>query len=179
MPRRLPDEIPTKRLLLRRPLSEDAETIFSAYAQDPEVCKYMIWPPHKAIEVTHRFIAACGEAWEIGTRLPYVLADATSNKAVGMLEARVQPTTVDLGYVLARTHWGRGLMPEAIDALARACLSCPDFFRVQATCDVENTASARALEKSAFVREGRLERHTVHPNLSPEPRACFMYARCR
>ncbi|MCG2592746.1 GNAT family N-acetyltransferase [Ramlibacter sp. XY19] len=52
-------------------------------------------------------------------------------------------------------------------------------FRVHAACDVENRPSQRALEKAGFMREGRLERFTVHPNISPEPRACYMYARCR
>ncbi len=86
---------------------------------------------------------------------------------------------IDIGYVLAREHWGHGLVPEAIRAMADAVLARAEFFRMQATCDTENAASARALEKSGFVREGRLTRYTVRPNLSPDPRDCFMYARCR
>jgi [ribosomal protein S5]-alanine N-acetyltransferase len=53
------------------------------------------------------------------------------------------------------------------------------FDQDQATCDVENLASQRALEKSGFNREGRLERYNIHPNVAAEPRACFMYAKCR
>jgi RimJ/RimL family protein N-acetyltransferase len=96
-----------------------------------------------------------------------------------MLEARILGTALDIGYVLARSHWGRGYMPEAIQSLTNAALLKPTIFRVQATCDVENIPSQRALEKSGFKREGRLDRHTVHPNISSEPRACFMYAKCR
>ena len=96
-----------------------------------------------------------------------------------MLEARVQGATVDIGYVLARSHWGKGFMPEAIQALAGVALQSSSVFRVQATCDTENIPFQRALEKSGFSREGRLDRYTVHPNISSEPRACFMYAKCR
>jgi [ribosomal protein S5]-alanine N-acetyltransferase len=96
-----------------------------------------------------------------------------------MLEARIQGTTVDIGYVLARFHWGKRFMPEAIQALASTALESPGIFRVQAACDTENIPSKRALEKAGFVREGRLARLTIHPNISPEPRACFMYAKCR
>ena len=96
-----------------------------------------------------------------------------------MLEARMQGTTVDIGYVLAPSHWGKGFMPEAIQALTGVALQKPSVYRVQATCDTENVPSQRALEKSGFRREGRFERYTVHPNISPEPRACFMYAKCR
>lgn len=178
-PRELPDPIKTPRLLLRRPHADDAQALFDAYTQDERVCKYMIWSPHRELAETERFIADCVVAWEAGNRLAYVLADAGSDRAIGMLEARVQGSTVDIGYVLAPALWGRGLMPEAIQALAGAALAQPQFFRVQATCDVTNIASARTLEKAGFAGEGRLERHTVHPNLSPEPRACFIYARVR
>ena len=96
-----------------------------------------------------------------------------------MLEARMLGTTVDIGYVLARTRWGNGFMPEAVQSLTAAALGDPRIFRVQATCDTENIPSQRVLEKSGFAREGRLERYTVHPSVSTEPRACFMYAKCR
>jgi [ribosomal protein S5]-alanine N-acetyltransferase len=77
-----------------------------------------------------------------------------------------------------------GLLPRQVDT-PRLRLRGPvasdaaHIYRVHAACDVENIASQRALEKASFVREGRLERFTVHPNISPEPRPCFMYAKCR
>jgi len=177
--RALPDSISTPRLLLRRPRATDAQPVFDAYAQDARVCRSMVWSPHRELAETERFIAGCMASWEVGDRMAYVLAETGADRAVGMLEARLQGSTIDIGYVLEPALWGRGLMTEAVHALASAALAQPRFFRVQATCDVANTASARTLEKAGFAREGRLERHTVHPNLSPEPRACFMYARVR
>lgn len=175
----LADEINTQRLHLRCPVIADASVIFQSYAQDPEVCRFMVWKPHDSEAVTHEFIASCIDAWKTGVRLPYVITERGSNSAIGMIEARIQDALVDIGYVLARAHWGRGFMPEAIQSLTTTILENPRFFRVQATCDTKNIPSQRALEKSGFNREGRLERHTVHPNISPEPRACFMYAKCR
>lgn len=139
----------------------------------------MIWRPHASEVVTQEFIASCIEAWKSGTRFAYVITKRDSSQAIGMIEARLLGATVDIGYVIAQSHWGEGLMPEAIAAIAADALANPAFFRVQATCDVENIPSQRALEKSGFKREGRLERHTIHPNISPEPRACFMYAKCK
>ncbi len=139
----------------------------------------MVWRPHALESVTQEFIASCVEDWKTGSRLPYVITELHSNVAIGMLEARMQGNTVDIGYVLARSHWGKGFMPEAIQALTGLALQNSNVFRVQATCDTENIPSQRALEKSGFSREGRLERYTVHPNISSEPRACFMYAKCR
>jgi [ribosomal protein S5]-alanine N-acetyltransferase len=176
----LPNELATRRLIIRPPRSADAPQIFDAYTQDVEVARYMIWRPHDDVAQTQAFIDDCVEAFPRGIKRPYVLAMREAPGApVGMLEARVGDHVVDLGYVLARKHWGVGFMPEAIDSLASAVLAMPRFFRVQATCDVENGKSARTLEKAGFVREGRHERFMVHPNISSEPRASYMYARCR
>jgi [ribosomal protein S5]-alanine N-acetyltransferase len=158
---------------------DDASAIFRAYAQDSEVCRYMIWAPHTSEAVTRGFIQACIDAWSAGIRFPYVVTLNNADAAVGMIEARPVGSTVDIGYVLERASWGKCLMPEAIRGLTATALAEPGVFRVQATCDTENVPSQRALEKAGFTREGRLERYTVHPNLSPEPRACFMYATCR
>lgn len=180
MPPQLPNQLETPRLVLRQPCAADARLVFEAYAQDPEVARYMIWRPHVALAETEAFIAGCIEAWSNGARKPYMLAlRDNAQQPIGMLEARMHSHTVDIGYVLTRQHWGQGFMPEAVHALTEAALGLPRFFRVQATCDVENLASARALEKAGFMREARLERYTVHPNISSEPRDCFMYARCR
>lgn len=175
----LPETLTTPRLRLRCPVAADASEIFQSYTQDLKVCRFMIWPPHASESITQAFIASCVEEWKSGNRLAYVITERHSNVAIGMLEARVQRATVDIGYVLAPSHWGKGFMPEAIQALTSAALQNSSVFRVQATCDAENIPSQRALEKSGFSREGRLERYTVHPNISSEPRPCFMYARCR
>jgi ribosomal-protein-alanine N-acetyltransferase len=175
----LPRQIDTPRLRLREPAVSDAGEIFRAYTQDVEVSRFMIWKPHASEAVTREFLAWCVAAWQAGGPLPFVITRSGSDIPIGMIEARPQGATVDIGYVLAREHWGQGLMPEAIRALADAALADPGIFRVQAACDVENIPSQRALEKSGLVREARLERFTVHPNVSPEPRPCFMYARCR
>ena len=177
--RLLPDEINTRRLRLRAPLPADADAIFLSYAQDPLVCRYMVWAPHTSVEITHQFIRECLAGWRAGSPLSYVITDAGSNEVLGMIDARVRPTTVEIGYVLTRSRWGSGLMPEAIEAVASAALASPEVFRVQALCDVDNYASARALEKSGFLREGRLDRYGVHPNVSLEPRSVYMYAQCR
>lgn len=174
----LPPEIQTPRLRLREPRVADASEIFRSYAQDVEVCRYLRWTPHASLATVVPFIAECIEAWQSDTRIPFVITESDSDQAVGMLDARRAGGTVDVGYVLSRRLWGNGLMPEALRALTGLALSDSRIFRVQATCDVANVASRRVLEKSDFRCEGRLERFLVLPNLSNEPRACFMFARC-
>lgn len=45
-------EIETKRLLLRKLRSDDAESIFRNWASDSEVAKYVTWNVHKDINET-------------------------------------------------------------------------------------------------------------------------------
>lgn len=176
----LPSRLETHRLILRAPRRSDAQLIFDAYTQDPDVTRYMVWRPHVQLGETEGFIASCMQSWASGRSRPYVLACRDSEDVpIGMLEARIVNHTIDLGYVLQRASWGTGLMPEAVEALSNAALAVPECFRVQATCDSENRASARVLERSGFVREGQLARHAVLPNLDSEPRTSLLYARWR
>ena len=174
-----PHVIETKRLILRRPEQADAGAIFSAYAQDKDVARFMVWRPHTSLEETHAFIASCLASWDCGAAYPYVLTGKNDGAVIGMLEARPKTHLANIGYVLARAHWGKGLMPEAVQSFTELALSLPLMFRVEASCDVENRASARTLEKAGFMREGLLGRYTIHPNISPEPRDCWLYAKCR
>lgn len=176
----LPESFESTRLQARLPLQSDAAALFAAYTCKPEVSRYMMWKPHLAVGETETFIAGCIAAARDGERFPYILAERQRPQLpIGMLEARPSGHKVDLGYVLAPDFWGRGYMPEAVSALSLRALFEFEFFRVQAFCDIENIPSQRTLEKAGFSREGRHERFIVHPNLSPDPRPCYMYAKCR
>lgn len=139
----------------------------------------MIWQPHEQQSTVREFLEVCVQAWQDGERQPYVITQRDADAPIGMIDARIRLPIVDIGYVLGRTFWGQGLMPEAIEAVTRAALAHQKIFRVQATCDVENRASRRALEKSGFQLEGTLERYMIHPNISADPRDCLIFALCR
>lgn len=174
-----PSSIETSRLALRAPHLSDTEEIFASYTQDADVARYMVWQPHASVETTRDFIAGCVTQWNAGLAFPYIITLKSSGLLIGMLDARPSGHIVNIGYVLARRHWGQGLMVESLKAFTALALRLPGVYRVEATCDVDNLPSARALEKSGFLREGRLARHTVQPNISAEPRDCFIYAACR
>lgn len=100
----------------------------------------------------------------------------SEDEPIGMIELRMQGHRAEIGYVLARSYWGRGYMTEAARAVVYWALSQTGVFRVWAVCDVENVASARVLEKLGMRREGTLSRWIIHPNISEQPRDCYCYA---
>jgi ribosomal-protein-alanine N-acetyltransferase len=73
----------------------------------------------------------------------------------------------DIGYMLARPHWGRGIMQEALPAIIGYGFSALDLHRIEADIHPDNIASARILERLHFRLEGHLrERWFVNGELS-------------
>jgi [ribosomal protein S5]-alanine N-acetyltransferase len=172
----LPESIRTARLHLRKPQLADAESVWSRYAQDPEVSKYLIWKPHRQMEDTQKFIQSRIDHWTAHTSYPWVMTEASTGTVIGMIEAEPNGHMVSIGYVLERPSWGKGVMTEALRAVIAALFHVPSIYRVWATCDLENVASVRVLEKAGMQREGILRQWTIHPNISDRPRDCFCYS---
>ena len=55
--------------------------------------------------------------------------------------------------------------------------SDPRVYRISAICHVDNTRSARVLQRAGLSFEGRLVRHTVFPNIGPEPQDVLLWAK--
>jgi len=171
-----PLRIDTERLTLRKPSMEDAETLFGAYTQDPDVAKYTTWRPHKELPETEDYLRRCLRGWETGDGFTYAIVLKDGGELVGMIDIRPRGFKADTGYVLATRHWGQGYAAEALRALIEWAFSQGKIYRVWAVCDVENKASARVLEKAGMTLEGRLRRNMMHPNVSEEPRDTFCYS---
>jgi ribosomal-protein-alanine N-acetyltransferase len=172
-----PEEFRTARLLLRKPRRDDAPLIFEVYAQDPEVTRYLLWRPHREVGDSYAAIDRFLTRWDTGSEFVWLLF--LDVELVGCIAARNEKDGVSLGYLLARRYWGHGYMTEAVSAVTDWALSNELVSRVWAECDIDNHASARALEKAGFIREGIQKKAAVFPNLSAEPRDCYRYGRNR
>jgi RimJ/RimL family protein N-acetyltransferase len=136
----------------------DADSIFTGYAQDPEVCRYVPWKPHRSIADTETFLRGAVEALAGTVRSPWVITLPPADEAIGMIELRPANPFSTMGYVLRRSAWGQGLTTEGVRAVMAAAFTLPDLWRVSAYCDADNRASARVMEKVGMSLEGRLRR---------------------
>lgn len=172
--------IHTERLTLRPPRMEDAAAIYGSYARDPEVTRYLVWTPHRSLAETEEFLRGVTTVSGGDPNYHWAVTErGGGDTARGMIALRRDGHRADFGYVLARECWGRGYMTEALRAVLGFAFTLPGLYRVWAVCDVENVASARVMEKAGLRFEGVLRRHTVHPNLGPEPRDARCYAMTR
>lgn len=148
----------TERLLLR-PFRAGDHAAVHAYASDPDVVRFMDYGPNTE-EQTAAFLAEAMTP-EPGRWLRAIVrrADDAVLGAVDLHVESAQHRRGELGYVLARAGWGHGYATEAAAVLLAFGLGEGGLHRISATCDPQNTASARVLEKIGMHREGLLHEH--------------------
>ncbi|WP_102143680.1 GNAT family N-acetyltransferase [Mycobacterium hubeiense] len=162
------------RLTLRAPRLDDADALFERIASDPEVTRYLSWTPHPNVDETRRVI---NELFNVGVERTWLI-ELRDGGPVGLCGWRQpQPHAVELGYCLSRQWWGQKVMSEAVMLLLDEAHSDPRVYRAWAVCHVDNTASARLLERCGLAFEGRLVRYGMFPNISTEPQDVMMFAK--
>ena len=83
--------------------------------------------------------------------------------AVGHYRAHPVLESVDVWYLLGRPELrGRGIGSEAVGLLVGHLFATETVERVGATCDIENVASAKLLERLGFRREGTMVATLFH-----------------
>ena len=168
--------IPTERLLLREFCADDEEDIH-AYASDPEVVRLMIWGPNTPA-MTKMYLAGALKEQDEWPRASVSLAIElkSDRRVLGSIGLRIKDEknrTADLGYVLARAHWGQGYMAEAGRAVLDAAFRQVGLHRVWATCDPRNRASYRVMEKLGMRREAHFRKDVMEKG---EWRDSYLYA---
>ena len=174
-----PDRFETRQLILRRPRLSDADDMFDHYASDSEVTRYLTWRPYRDRSEVRPFLQSRLARWDSGEAFSWTITRPTEDRVIGMIGCRVRDYAADIGYVVSRSYWGRGYATEAAKAVVDWAGNLETIFRVWAVCDVANKGSSRVLEKIQMKREGILRRWIIHPNMSAEPRDCYVYSKVR
>ena len=153
-----PPVIESERLLMRPLRVDDAEAMHAVYGDD-EAMRWWSHAPHASLKETRERLAKNTttpdwRAWAITRKGD----GADEDRAIGMLAAheKRQGRVVEIGYSLARAHWGKGYAREAVSRLLDLLFREEGNRRVFADTDPENAASNRLLERLGFVREGHL-----------------------
>lgn len=94
--------------------------------------------------------------------LAFHILDA-DGQVVGIVKAVVTGHRAQIGYVIHKPFWGRGLATAAVRHVVSIVETNPAIACVWATCAIDNSASARVLEKCGFQREGILRNWVTYP----------------
>ena len=144
----------TDRLILRRFVESDAEAMFQNWASSAENLTYVTWDPHSDVEVTrhsiHNWVASYVNSnyykWAIclKEKPEQVIGD------ISIVEIHEEDLSCEIGYVLGKNYWGRGVMTEALKAVLDFCFTQAGFQKVRARYVSFNPASGRVMEKAGM-----------------------------
>ncbi len=173
-----PRSIELARVRLRPATVADADAIFE-YGSDPIVARYTDWTCLTQVEPLIESLQRRESTWGQDQDYSWVMATLTEDRAIGGVRCHISGNAAEIGFLLNRRFWGQGYAGEAAGAVMDWLFSLPEIDRVWATCDPENAASIRVLEKLGLEREQVLRQAIVRPQISPEPRDAYLYVRHR
>ena len=153
-------ELKTERLLLRPFRLADVDDVY-AYARDPDWARFllpMIPQPYTRRNAEEFIAGRVAASWSTDSAFAIVL----DSVVVGGINLHINERheTGELGYSLARVHWGKGLTTQAATAVVDWGFSELGLAKVYASADLRNAGSWRIMEKVGMTREGVLRSHT-------------------
>lgn len=156
----IPDDAPleTPNLRLRRATPADLLALMAVNG-DEIVTRHLPYAAWKTLDDAQAWFERMQAVQAAGTALQFVLLRREDERPVGtalLFRADENSRRAEIGYVLAREYWGRGLMREALQALLEWAFGTLELHRVEAEVNPANEASWRLLERLGFQREGLL-----------------------
>jgi len=146
--------IETERLILRPWMGSDLEDLY-AYASVPGVGENAGWNHHASIAESGRILDLF-----IRGKKTFALELKENGKVIGSLgleprdeDANLAPELEgrEIGYVLAKDYWGKGLMTEAVKAVIGYCFEVLRFDYLTCGHFDHNDRSRRVVEKCGFL----------------------------
>jgi [ribosomal protein S5]-alanine N-acetyltransferase len=155
------DRLPTldgPRVRLRWLEPADVGALYDVFS-NPEVMRYWCWPAYEREEQARELLAQIERAFREKSLFQWGIARRADDRVIGtctLSHVDASNLRAELGYALARDHWRRGLMGEALARLLAFAFGELGLRRLEADVDPRNAASIRSLERLGFRREGYL-----------------------
>ena len=146
------------RIHLRWMESRDTGDLYAIYS-DPEVVRYWshtAWPHQDEASI---YLEAIESGFQAGNLFQWGIALRGDDRVIGTVTLYAIDHTqgrAEVGFALAREHWGRRYAQEALTVLFDHAFGALSLRRIEADVDPRNLPSLRTLENLGFRREGYL-----------------------
>ena len=144
----------TDRLIIREWNEMDLEDFFE-YAKVDGVGQMAGWNPHTSIQESKTILEMF-----IRGKKTFALELKENHKVIGSLGLETLSLSLsdeyenslgrEIGYVLSKDYWGKGLMPEAVNRVIKFCFEKENYDYLMCSHFVINSQSKRVIEKSGF-----------------------------
>jgi RimJ/RimL family protein N-acetyltransferase len=151
-----PARLETARLILRPWTAADAPALQCAVLDDGRhLAPWMPWATpeaHADVDAIARRLDGFAAEFAAGRDWSYVIESRDDGRLLGAvgLHPRVGPGALEIGYWIRESAEGRGLVTEAVSALADAVLAEGDVDRLEIRCDPRNARSAAVARRLGF-----------------------------
>lgn len=148
----------TNRLLLRKVRTSDSSSLFKIWS-DPEVTKFMNIDGFTEESQAMEMISHLDKLAIKKQAIRFSIIELNSNEIIGSCGYNsfdIENEKTEIGYEIAKEHWGKGYAPEAISALVEHAFHTLHLNRVEAKVEPENVNSIKVLQKLNFSLEGTL-----------------------
>lgn len=153
------------RIMLRRLTTSDVEDLYAIFS-DPEVVRYWSSPAHASLDESRSLLSRIDDHAAKGDLYQWGVVERESGRVIGtttLSDIDRSNRRAEIGFALARSHWRRGLMREAVGCLIAHAYDGLQLHRLEADIDPHNEASIKLVESLGFTREGYLpQRWFVH-----------------
>jgi RimJ/RimL family protein N-acetyltransferase len=155
----LPEPLGDGVIVLRLRDARDVRSIVDA-SHDPETRRWLDDEPLTG-ERQGDLVSRAEEQWRTGRGAPFVVADAATDRALGLLNVQFgeDEEVAGLAVSVFPQARGRGVGSRALRIAAKWATLELGLQRVYAEAAAENVASIRAIQKAGFQREGVLRAH--------------------
>ena len=143
----------TQRLILRRIREIDYIDMYE-YSADRDVTRYLTWQPHNSLSETKSYASDLQKRYNAGKFFDWGLVHKADGKFIGtcgLTTINLNRNSCEVGYVLAKKYWGRGLMPEALELVMGFAFDYLEFDRIEARFLEGNMKSLRVMQKMGMV----------------------------
>jgi RimJ/RimL family protein N-acetyltransferase len=148
----------TARLRLRPLADGDVPALFAIF-KDPETMRYWTSPAMTDIAEAEALLRDIERHAKAETLFQWGIARRDDDLVIGtctLFRIDRDHRRGEIGYILRRDHWGRGLANEALSALLDHAFGALGLHRLEADIDPRNTESIRLVERLGFKKEGHL-----------------------
>jgi len=156
--------IETASFRLRKVEESDLDDIFEVFS-DPKTLRYWSHVAMKERDEAAAYIRKIEEGWKTRTLLQWAVTRIGEDQLLRTCTYHAWSQSnrrSEIGYILARKHWGKGIMREVLPVFLRFGFLTMGLNRIEADVDPRNLASLRALERLGFQKDGYLrERYQV------------------
>ncbi|MBZ4331717.1 GNAT family N-acetyltransferase [Corallococcus interemptor] len=145
---------------------EDMDGVIALYSH-PDVARSLNFTVPVLRETLHQKLTGDLEAMRQGKGIRWVLSKGDDPAPQGYLTLfnwSQKDRRAEVGYMVARPLWGKGVMTVILPALVRFGFEHLNLHRIEGMVNARNSASSKALTRAGFQQEGVMRGYQADGN---------------